>query len=373
MKLNRYWAIASQSVELEERPVQIDGQLAQADGQPVEISRWGWSANSRDEAAKVARARAAQAAARLATQPAAQAAAPASAQEATRAMAQQIADSEAPPREQILKEFSVSNSAGSDTRPAASSSQPAPDAVSSAQPAPNAAMPAGPSPIAATPYAALLRSPEGYLVLATESMIVLDLDVPGVDVSATEELGFINMVFGGTALTRGAEDRPRAELEAPARSRIESFARLNDAWCTRLYRTLTGLRVIVAGAQGTRAGGPQAQMVLRALGADPQDIAETNRRGHYRVRLTAMPERLGMGEPPAQWPFTDPSFDQYQEGLAEEANVWLEDYTAESKLACAAQFIAEFGRPLSEIAGPDVHLVELHDRLANASESYPLA
>lgn len=115
------------------------------------------------------------------------------------------------------------------------------------------------------------------------------------------------------------------------------------------------------------AGGPRSQILLRQLGVEPTEISRMEQQISYRVRLTPLPEEVGLSTPEAQWPETDKNSELFDETKARDFEFWCRDYAEDSKSVASAELLAEFGRPYADVASAiEIQILELHDSLAGA-------
>ncbi|MGJ9529760.1 hypothetical protein [Actinotignum sp. GS-2025a] len=347
---------------------------------PATVAQWGWSANSEEEARKVARARLHRLVDRIA--------------ELGHFPRERQARAEyypgTPLREEILAVLSEANG---------------------------------------TPTSAITRNRYGAEVLNTSDILIADVDVPeleeaarargrgrnlaGARAAGSGKPGFFARLFGfgakqqertagsafdpapepartpqpapTTASLAAPEPDPAAipglitetapvrqymiEAELIAFDRIEHFARLNAAWPIFVYRTFKGFRVIVA-VEGIAADSGEAQMILNQLGSDPLYMRLCKVYESYRARLTAKPWRVGMAAPSVRWPEYDASSALCDPVARENMQRWLTQYDDARAGHATTRFLAAFGPAPT---GRAAQVVELHARVTGAESGLPLA
>ncbi|MGJ9505308.1 hypothetical protein [Actinotignum sp. GS-2025c] len=327
---------------------------------PATVAQWGWSANSEEEAHKVARARLHRLVARIA--------------ELGQFPRERQARAEyypgTPLREEILSVLSTANG---------------------------------------TPTCAITRNRYGAEVLNTSDILIADVDVPeleeaarargrkraGARAAGSRKPGFFARLFGfgakkqerpaGSAFDPAPAPDPASipglitetapvrqymiEAELIAFDRIEHFARLNAAWPIFVYRTFKGFRVIVA-VEGIAADSGEAQMILNQLGSDPLYMRLCRVYESYRARLTAKPWRVGMAAPAVRWPEYDASSALCDPVAREKMQRWLAQYDDARAGHATTRFLAAFGPAPT---GRAAEVVELHARVTGAESGLPLA
>ncbi|MDY5148146.1 hypothetical protein DDD64_06055 [Actinotignum sanguinis] len=279
-----------------------------------------------------------------------------------------------------------------------------------------------------TPTCAITRNRYGAEVLNTADILIADVDVPELEEAARQrggkraggraagsqnKPGFLARLFGfgakkrerpaGSAFEPGPGAAPALAPEpvsataantapgsasipglitetAPVRQhmieaeliafdRIEHFARLNAAWPIFVYRTFKGFRVIVA-VEGIAADSGEAQMILNQLGSDPLYMRLCRVYESYRARLTAKPWRVGIAAPSVRWPEYDASSALCDPVAREDMARWLMRYDAARAGYATTRFIAAFG---PSPTGRAAEMVAVHARATGAESGLPLA
>lgn len=147
-------------------------------------------------------------------------------------------------------------------------------------------------------------------------------------------------------------------------ARIRSWARNNQRYSMRLYRTCNGFRGMFT--SGTfKANDPKTIRLLEELGSDPLYIKLCKDQECFRARLTAKPWRLR--DLPLSYvrpPFDDPA-------LRRAHDEWVARYDAARARYATCRFVEELnGTPRERSIRS---LVEFHDRVTSASVDLPLA
>lgn len=195
--------------------------------------------------------------------------------------------------------------------------------------------------------AILTRNRYGAIVLNTDRLLFLDVDVP-------EESMFQRL---GRLFSR------RQDPAAAALTRLRDALRSHGRASFRIYRTAAGLRAIAVDREYDPAG-RDAQDLMKQTGTDPHFIRLCSAQRSFRARLTPKPWRCQVPLPPGQYPYEDES----SRGRHAE---WLARYETASKGYATCRFLETVGS--SRPGGQSEKLLELHDRLTRSGESLPLA
>ena len=196
--------------------------------------------------------------------------------------------------------------------------------------------------------AVVTRNAYGCLVLNTENVLFLDIDIPRR--SAT---GLLRSLLGG------AKPSPEEKILAQLKDLLRQVGNASF----RIYRTAAGYRVLAT--DPTYAQGDRTVLSLLAHPLVDRAYAKLCEvQQSFRARLTPKPWRCGCERPPSRFPFHDES-DQIK------YNEWLADYdhAAATHSTCALVEEVGWGRVGSEIAP----LLALHDRIARVDSGLPLA
>jgi hypothetical protein len=205
----------------------------------------------------------------------------------------------------------------------------------------------------APPYALITRNRMGCLVLNTDDVVFVDVDVPPPPVP------------GLWARLRGQKAATQADAEVAYLRILHTWIHAHGAGM-RVYRTAGGLRYLLTTAR-LSAAAPATQEFLTTLRADPQYRALCQRQNCFRARLTPKPWRCGLHD--MQLKFPVPEANRAKIEAAETR--WLAEYDL-----CAARYRT---CELLETIGPDARderitaIIALHDELTGIAQSLPLA
>jgi hypothetical protein len=268
-------------------------------GNKFPVVAWGWSENSREEAKQRAREAATRAARWLESN------------WPKRERGQYYAQ-ERPPREEIVREITVSSG----------------DVV-----------------------ATITRNAYGSLVLNTAHLMFIDVDVPPDPVSsrlAKNVLGWLG--------------RPTETAESRVQKHIEQTATEYSQHTIRLYRTAAGFRCVVTD-RPIVANSEESRRLFEAFGTDPLYAQICRVQECYRARLTPKFWRCRAQRPPHRFPWVNANEEQEQRR-------WEEEYSRRSQEFATCRFVTQFGnRTDAELRS----LIELHDAHVGAQSELPLA
>lgn len=193
----------------------------------------------------------------------------------------------------------------------------------------------------------LTRNRYGALVLNTDDVLILDIDLP--------PRGVLRRLAMRLGLAR--------DPEVVARERLQQLLAQHPRLAFRLYRTAAGLRAIELN-QALAAASPEAEALMTAAGADPLYTRLCRAQQSYRARLTPKPWRCGATVPPASFPRDGAPLQQAFER-------WRADYERRAQGHAVCAFVDTLGTPAP--ASHNRALVELHDRETRATSALPLA
>jgi hypothetical protein len=200
--------------------------------------------------------------------------------------------------------------------------------------------------------AVVTRNSYGCLVLNTARVMFVDVDLP-----EPKRLGLFKRLFGKPA--PAPPDNPVNSVVAKA----EQWARQNDGWGWRIYRTRAGLRLLATHALFD----PETAVsdgVFDALGADPLYRQLCKAQKCFRARLTPKPWRCDVGKPPCRWPWAS----EKDEARFKQ---WEAEYQSAAGDYATCELIRKAGN--SEVH-PDVQLIlGLHDETTRVESKLELA
>lgn len=197
---------------------------------------------------------------------------------------------------------------------------------------------------AGQPRAALTRSRNGYVVLNTTQLMIVDVDV-------LPRPGAAHHVRGLWARLRG---EPPPPAPTPLEALLHGFLRRHPDWSVRAYRTRAGHRLLVTHAP-LDAREPANLRHMGDLRADPLYVRLCRLQGCYRARLTPKPHRAGMVKPVQAYPFRDD-----REQAAQQA--WETLYGQHAARYATAELVGVYGT--GAVHPALAPLVRLHDEQA---------
>ena len=313
MKLARFWARQT-------------GEAIDSSGQRIQASARGWSNQSMDEAAAVAREIAAKVAARVA---------------AGQGKAKQYGYGDRPLPEPVIQ--SLGDPSGG---------------------------------VAGV----ITRNAYGALVLNSRDLMFVDIDhdgsaaaAPGTTAGgqdvvqdiANELAAGIASLFGKPK-PAGLPPTPAPIPQAQAADRVVAGIQRvaqQHSLSLRIYKTAAGYRALIFNRRFDPTS-PETEALLREFGSDALYIRLCKMQESFRARLTPKPWRLNMNQPPVSFPF---------QGSDEEACFyeWVGKYTAASAGYATCRFVAGYG------AGPVdpalAQLIAFHDQETKVGANLPLA
>ena len=204
--------------------------------------------------------------------------------------------------------------------------------------------------------AAVTRNSYGSLVLSTARLMFVDIDFPPAAAGAE-----LRRLFG--RLLGRQQRTAEEEFEAQALDRVRSFIARQPSWSMRVYRTRSGLRLLVT----HDLFDPSAKETLeafQALGADRLYARLCTAQGSFRARLTPKPWRCGHSQSLVCWPRETAE----QQSRFEK---WLATYNGLHVSFATCRFVEALGR--GTFHPEAATLVEVHDHIARATEPLPLA
>ena len=205
----------------------------------------------------------------------------------------------------------------------------------------------------APPYALITRNRMGCLVLNTDDVVFVDVDVPPPPTP------------GLWARLRGQKSATQADAEAAYLTILRTWTQNHRAGM-RVYRTAGGLRYLLTTARLAPTA-PATQELLATLRADPQYQALCQRQNCFRARLTPKPWRCGLHALNQKFPVPE----AFRTQIAANEARWQAEYDL-----CAARYRT---CELLETIGPDTRderiaaIIALHDELTGIDCNLPLA
>jgi len=207
--------------------------------------------------------------------------------------------------------------------------------------------------------AAVTRNAYGALVLNTDDLMFVDIDVELHDAAAGPE-NLVSKVF-----SLFAKPAPAATAAPPAHPVLDSVQRVAErhGLSARVYKTAAGCRAIITDRK-FQAGSAEAEALLREFGADPMYVRLCRLQASFRARLTPKPWRCNFRQPAEAFPFETP---QAQANFQR----WEEEYNRRAGNFATCQFLTAVGQGRTEAAFAD--LIGYHDQETKAGSAQPLA
>jgi hypothetical protein len=204
--------------------------------------------------------------------------------------------------------------------------------------------------------AAITRNSYGALVMNADQMMFVDIDRQE---PAPAPLEALKSLFSGLF---GKPAAPPLKMVDPVLEAVGKVAE-RQRLSVRAYRTAAGYRVLITDRR-FQARSAEAETLLNEFGADTLYVRLCRLQESFRARLSPKPWRLGMRQPPVEFPF-ETSTDQarYRD--------WEREYESEAAgyATCAYKTSFGAGRVLPEFDA----LIRFHDEKAKATSGLPLA
>jgi hypothetical protein len=198
-------------------------------------------------------------------------------------------------------------------------------------------------------FAIVTRNAYGALVLNAANAMFIDIDF-----EEEKPSGGLGKLFGGKA----GPSQEQTHLQ-----RVEQWVTKNPGVALRVYRTAGGLRCLIT----TDIFDPSQEStldILRSFDSDPLYVKLCKGQGCFRARLTPKPWRLGIGKPPARYPFEDVRI----ESLFRQ---WEQNYSRASTDYAVCRLVKEIG--YGTVHPIAAQVLALHDRATVAANERELA
>jgi len=147
------------------------------------------------------------------------------------------------------------------------------------------------------PKAVITRNAYGALVLNTRDMMFADIDHGKADAKPSESGGFLRSLFG-----KSKSESSSAAVADPAVTEIQNVAQRHNL-AGRIYKTAGGYRVLVLNRRFVPTSA-ETEAMLREFGSDALYIRLCKLQESFRARLTPKPWRFGLVQPPFPFPFS---------------------------------------------------------------------
>jgi hypothetical protein len=202
--------------------------------------------------------------------------------------------------------------------------------------------------------AAITRNSYGALVMNADWMMFVDIDRQSPAPAPRADLkSLFRGLFGKPAASPLVDPMLDAARKVAERHRLSA----------RVYRTAGGYRLLITDRR-FHAKTTEAEALLNEFGADTLYVRLCRLQESFRARLSPKPWRLGMRQPPVEFPF-ETSADQAQ------YRDWEREYESQAVgyATCAYVSSCGAGNVLPEFDA----LIRFHDEKTKASSGLPLA
>lgn len=221
--------------------------------------------------------------------------------------------------------------------------------------------------------AVLTRNSYGSVILNTRDLMFVDIDRDGGPAPAAsvlqpeqvaEDLVSSVLSFFGKQPARPAAPAMPAP-PPPADSVVSGIQQVAErqGLSARVYKTAAGYRALIVNTK-FEPNSTQTENLLREFGADPLYVRLCRMQESFRARLSPKPWRCGATVPPVSFPFTTPQDEaRFRE--------WEAGYNAAAASYATCHYLSSCG-----IGSMDPALEELvffHDQFTKATSSLPLA
>ncbi len=185
----------------------------------------------------------------------------------------------------------------------------------------------------ATPNAVITRNAYGSLVMNARDLMFVDIDRQNVQHVGAIAQNLMSSVFSLFSKPAG-QAAPAPQAGDAVVDGIQKVAARNGL-AVRVYKTAAGYRAMVVNA-GFDAGSARSEEVLKEFEADPLYVRLCKMQQSFRARLTPKPWRCDLGTPPVTFPFeTADAEARFQQ--------WVRQYTAKIAGYATCKLLASFG------------------------------
>jgi hypothetical protein len=200
------------------------------------------------------------------------------------------------------------------------------------------------------------RNRYGAEILNTDRLLIADVDLP--ELQEPAQGGVLRRLFRRTPPVAVPLVEPTPVVERLGL--LAEWARAHPDLGVVVYRTASGLRVLVTGVEAPAASA-QGEQILVDLRTDPiyRELCRTH--GTFRARLTPKPWRLPRTTSPAdRWPY----------GIERRFQRWLAHYDEVARGYAVCRRLATWGPAPSSL---EAQIVQLHDARTRVADALPLA
>jgi len=184
-----------------------------------------------------------------------------------------------------------------------------------------------------TPNAVITRNSYGSLVMNARDLMFVDIDRENIQPVGAIAQNLMSSVFSLFSKP-AAQPVPTPQPGDAVVDSIQKVAARNGL-AVRVYKTAAGYRAMVVNA-GFDASSARAEELLKEFGADPLYVRLCKTQQSFRARLTPKPWRCDLGTPPVTFPFETANAEtRFQQ--------WLRQYTAKIGGYSTCRYLASFG------------------------------
>lgn len=196
-------------------------------------------------------------------------------------------------------------------------------------------------------HAIVTRNRYGALVLNTERLLFLDVDLP--PANFTQRL-------------RGLFSK-RNEAATLAQIKLRETLRQFGRATFRIYRTAAGLRALAIDRDFDPAD-KEVLELMKATGTDPCFTRLCSAQKSFRARLTPKPWRCRCTMPPGQYPRTE-------DATRQQFTQWIGHYDQISTRYASCRYLETVGS--GNVKSWAEKLIDYHDRVTKCNDALPLA
>ena len=190
------------------------------------------------------------------------------------------------------------------------------------------------------PRAVVTRNSYGSLVLNSRDLMFVDIDRESPPQQAAEIAQ--NLITGLRSLfgKPAAPPPPAPPPVDPVVAGIQGVAERNGLG-VRVYKTAAGYRVMIVSAPFEAGSGP-SESLLEQFGSDPLYRKLCRTQESFRARLTPKPWRCGLRLPPVSFPFeTSETEARFRE--------WEQKYSASIARFATCRYLGSFGSGMNSV------------------------
>lgn len=203
--------------------------------------------------------------------------------------------------------------------------------------------------------AIISRNSYGCLVLNTPNVLFADIDQPKnqmLENPLESIVGFFKGLFGGPQ--DNDSSNKANDFEQIVVGRIERMIEQSPGSVIRLYRTYNGFRAVVVNKTIPTDLADSIKW-LKDFGSDELYVSLCRSQDCYRARLSPKPWRCKMHQPTVRYPFADRDDEN-------RFSKWLEEYENQARQFATCALIGNFGN--GSIDQTCQQIIDVHDNFA---------